>query len=125
MMNRIRLHLSAANVAVGIGLLVVFVARLLISGRNSYWFDEIWSVDHYGLRSSSGFEAMRQDPIHPPLYPVLLHYWIQLFGDGEVATRCLSNLYVALAGLCVYLATREFIGPVACGPGDGLSVAHV
>jgi uncharacterized membrane protein len=110
MTGRLRLRLDQARAGIGIALALAFVSRWLISGRNSYWLDELWSVEQYGLRPASGLAAMRADLVHPPLYPVVLHYWIRLFGDGEVATRFLSNLYVAGAGFCLYATVREAAG---------------
>ncbi|MHB2057998.1 glycosyltransferase family 39 protein [Pseudomonas sp. SC3(2021)] len=50
--------------------------------------------------------------VHPPLYFMLLHGWIELFGDGIFAIRCLSALAgIAAVGLGIrlvdQLATRR------------------
>ncbi|MFJ2479370.1 glycosyltransferase family 39 protein [Pseudomonas sp. NPDC087598] len=45
--------------------------------------------------------------VHPPLYFMLLHGWIELFGDGIFALRCLSALAgIAAVGLGVWLVDR-------------------
>ncbi len=45
--------------------------------------------------------------VHPPLYFMLLHGWIELFGDGIFAIRCLSALAgVAAVGLGIWLVDR-------------------
>ncbi|WP_339447928.1 glycosyltransferase family 39 protein [Pseudomonas sp. EA_5y_Pfl2_R50] len=45
--------------------------------------------------------------VHPPLYFMLLHGWIELFGDGIFAVRCLSVLTgIAAVGLGIWLVDR-------------------
>ena len=61
-----------------------------------YWIDEAIAV---GIASHEPGEIpalLRQDG-SPPLYYLLLHAWIGVFGNGEAATRSLSLLFAALA----------------------------
>ncbi|VVQ21955.1 hypothetical protein PS925_05050 [Pseudomonas fluorescens] len=45
--------------------------------------------------------------VHPPLYFMLLHGWVELFGDGILAVRALSALAgIAAVGLGVWLVDR-------------------
>ena len=45
--------------------------------------------------------------VHPPLYFMLLHGWIELFGDGILAIRSLSALMgIAAVGLGIWLVDR-------------------
>lgn len=87
-----------------------FVARWLVADRNSYWLDELYSVAVYGIWNGSAVEAVRnlaENSVHPPLYQFLLYLWMQVFGDAETATRMLSNVFVTLATLLLYLLLRE------------------
>lgn len=87
-----------------------FLARLLLADRNSYWLDEFLSVHVYGGWHDSAFDAvgsLAANSVHPPLYQFVLWFWIDWFGDSERATRSLSNLYIALATLFLYLLVRE------------------
>jgi len=87
-----------------------FVARLLIADRNSYWYDEFLSVLVYAGWHDSPFgavAALGSDSVHPPLYQFILYFWVEWFGEGERATRSLSNLYITLATLFLYLLVRE------------------
>jgi uncharacterized membrane protein len=89
-----------------------FVARLFVSDR-SYWYDEILSVAIYGSNHESLASAMRSlaaQSAHPPLYHVVLYYWMGAFTTDEVATRTLSNLYLAGATLCLYLLAFRLFG---------------
>jgi uncharacterized membrane protein len=85
-----------------------FVTRLFLAPSKSYWYDEILSVAVYGsnhLTLASALNSLAVHSAHPPLYHVVLFYWMQLFGTGEVATRTLSNLYITGATLLLYLLT--------------------
>src|SRR3989344_4773097 len=64
----------------------------------SFWRDEAFSVlaaqkPLSFIITNLGFE--------PPVYYTLLHFWIRLFGDSEVATRSLSFLGFMLATVVV------------------------
>jgi uncharacterized membrane protein len=87
-----------------------FLTRWLLADRNSYWYDELLSVNVYGRWHDSAFDALRHlaaNSIHPPLYQFTLFQWMEWFGDSERATRTLSNLYVTLATLFVFLLVRN------------------
>jgi hypothetical protein len=86
-----------------------FLIRWLLADRNSYWLDELYSVVDYGIANDSVTAAVNhlaEESIHPPLYQFALYEWMELFGDTERATRSLSNLYVTLATLFLYLLMR-------------------
>ena len=89
-----------------------FVMRLFLADVNSYWLDELYSVVFYGIDNQTAMEAVERlkASIHPPLYQFILYYWMALFGDSEVATRTLSNLYTAGATLCLYILTLRLYG---------------
>jgi uncharacterized membrane protein len=87
-----------------------FFGRWLVADRDSYWLDELYSVATYGVWNDSAAEAVRNladTSVHPPLYQFVLYYWMDVFGDGERATRSLSNLYITLATLFLFLLLRS------------------
>lgn len=65
------------------------VARLLWSGP--LWLDEAQSVDIARLPLPGLFAALRRDG-SPPLYYLLLHGWMALFGTSTLAVRAMSSL---------------------------------
>jgi uncharacterized membrane protein len=86
------------------------VLRFYQIGDDSLWFDEGWSVrvSHLGL-----VDIVRQsvtEDTHPPLYYLLLHGWVELFGDSEAAVRSLSALLGALLIPVVYRLGIRLVG---------------
>src|SRR4051812_43400092 len=67
--------------------------------RRALWLDGAQSVAI--ARSSMGgiVDGLRADGA-PPLYYVLLHGWMKVFGEGDAAVRSLSAL-LGIAGLLV------------------------
>lgn len=70
------------------------------------WRDEAFSVllsknDPLEIISLSAGDAT------PPLYYLLLHYWMALFGDSEVALRALSVLFWIGTAAVLYLIGRR------------------
>jgi mannosyltransferase len=85
----------AAIVCLGVAL------RLSEVARRDLWADEAYSVQI----AKSGFSEIVDKAAadtHPPLYYLVLHYWISLFGDSEFAVRALSIVIGALTILLVY-----------------------
>lgn len=69
--------------------------------------------DFWQPRSTAQYyEAMiRSDIGNAPLYYLLLHYWIELFGKSDAALRMLSVLFsVGTVGLMYVFARRHFLG---------------
>ncbi len=80
-------------------------------GRKTLWLDEAFSVwlARHPLGEMLAWIA-RLDQ-HPPLYYMLLHFWIRLVGDGPAAVRLLSALLSTLAIPAVYCLGRRLLGP--------------
>jgi len=72
----------------------------------SLWSDEGSSVAQ-ALRDLPAIVDNAARDIHPPLYYILLHFWVIPFGTSEAAVRALSALLgVALVALCYLLGTE-------------------
>ena len=95
----------------GIVLIAAFL-RLYHLGTQSMWVDEAWSVWISKLAVSQMVQATAAD-VHPPLYYVLLHYWIMVFGSSESAVRLLSALFGVLAIPTIYVVGRQLFNKEA------------
>jgi hypothetical protein len=95
----------------GVALAAVVAAGLVLRfvTKSPLWFDEALSVNIARLPVGDIPEALRQDG-HPPLYYVVLHGWMEVFGEGDVAVRALSGVFgVALLPL-MWIAGRRLGG---------------
>ncbi|WP_432217621.1 glycosyltransferase family 39 protein [Pseudomonas kribbensis] len=75
------------------------------------WYDEAYSLV-LARETPTRIWALTALDVHPPLYYVLLHYWVMLWGDGPLPARALSALAdVGTLLLCIKLmsliATRR------------------
>ncbi len=95
--------LLAAVAVVGVAVVVRFVAR------SELWLDEALSVNIARVPLGDIAGALRHDG-SPPLYYVLLHGWMQVFGTGTVAVRALSGLFAVAALPLVWVAGRRVGG---------------
>lgn len=73
---------------------------------SSLWLDESLSVNIAKLPVGDIFSWLRHDG-HPPLYYLLLHGWMELFGSGDVAVRALSGVFGLLTLPLAYIAGRR------------------
>jgi mannosyltransferase len=104
-------------VAVGVLALIALAATLRLRALSApYWIDEGISVGVSSHPLSAIPGVLREDG-SPPLYYVLLHVWMALFGSGPSATHALS---AGLAIACVPAAWWA-VGPF--GTWAGLAAA--
>lgn len=95
-----------------VGVVAVVVGILLrFASRSPMWLDEALTVNIASLPLGSIPEALRHDG-HPPLYYVLLHGWMELFGTSNLAVRSLSGLFGVLALPVAFVIGRRRGGMV-------------
>lgn len=74
----------------------------------SYDLDEAVHIWHAQKEYAAVVEQASHDP-NPPVYNLILSFWIKVFGVSEFATRFLSVLFGALGvGLLFLIASRNF-----------------
>jgi mannosyltransferase len=78
--------------------------------RGALWLDEAQSVAFASLPLDEIPGALREDGA-PPLYYVVLHGWMWLVGDGDVAVRALSALLSTATVIVVAVLARRRWGP--------------
>jgi len=104
--------LSSARVAVPAGLGALVAISLLLRTTElgiGFWIDEGLSV---GIADRPLHEiplALREDG-SPPLYYMLLHFWLDIAGRSEAGVRGLSLLFALLAIPAAFWACRAIWG---------------
>jgi len=85
----------------------LFVLILIVSaGLRLYHlgYESIWLDEGYTIRFAS-YDLERiffLKDTSPPLYYILMHYWIRLFGDSEFSIRFPSLVFAVLAIITMY-----------------------
>ena len=101
---------SAWLVALGLAALMAASALLRIGGMDTgFWIDEALSVGIADRPLTEIPATLRQDG-SPPLYYLILHAWLALFGSGEVATHALSLVIALLCVPAAWWALRDCFG---------------
>lgn len=98
-----RAALAAVVAAVAAGVVLRFVTT------SPLWLDEAMSVNISRLALGDIGEALRHDG-HPPLYYVVLHGWMAVFGESDLAVRALSGVFALTTLPLVWLVARRVGG---------------
>ena len=77
--------------------LLAFGLRAFELSRQSFWYDEAFSV-YLARFDLATITARTAADIQPPLYYYLLNLWMAVAGDSEFAVRFLSLLFGFIAG---------------------------
>ena len=77
-------------------------------GASGYWVDELWTLFVASDAGGAG-DVLRRALTdgHPPVYYLIIHAWMRLFGDSEAATRSFSALCAVTAGALFVAANRN------------------
>ncbi len=96
--------------ALGPALMVLLGAVVRFTGLadESIWLDEATSIIIARLNLPS-VVAWAAGDIHPPLYYLVLHFWLR-FGESEFAVRALSAVVGVLTVAATYALARELFG---------------
>jgi hypothetical protein len=102
---------SRRNLVAAISIAGVLVASLFFYfyTRSDMWLDEALSVNIARLPLHDLHAALKQDGA-PPLFYVLLHFWMKAFGTGDIAARSLSGVCMVGAVVATWFAARRFAG---------------
>jgi hypothetical protein len=86
--------------------------RILLLDHKGMWLDEtfsVWLANHSVVELLQWTAKIDQ---HPPLYYLLLHYWVALNGDTPHSVRLLSALFGAGTIPIVYLIGKRMSGAI-------------
>lgn len=99
--------------------------RIYGLGSESIWFDEAVSIN---VSQQSVALIIEKTELHPPLYYIILHFWMLLFGTSEVATRSLSAIFGIISIFLIYQVGRTLfnhrVGLIS-GFLSGISYFHI
>ncbi len=105
-------RVSAREALVVAGVLAVAAAaRVSGLGDKALWYDEAISLWFAQRDLATLWWDTANFDFHTPFYYALLHYWVQLFGDGEIALRSLSAALSFFSVPLVYALGRLLLGP--------------
>jgi hypothetical protein len=117
---------SRARVAIPAGLGLLVLLSLLLRTRQlgiGFWIDEGLSVGIADRPLTDIPGVLRQDG-SPPLYYMLLHVWLGVFGTSEEAARAFSLLCATLAIPAAWWAARALFGDRAAWMAAVLTAAN-
>lgn len=77
-------------------------------GGEGYWYDELIMVRVASEDLGSIFDRVLGG--RPPVYVLLAHWFVQIFGISEIATRSLSAIAGSLSIVVMYHVGRELFG---------------
>jgi mannosyltransferase len=104
--GRFRTVVALAVVAVvALGVILRFYTH------SALWLDEALTVDRARLPLGQIAGSVKHDGA-PPLYYYLLHFWMRLFGQSDLATRSLSGVIGVITLPVAWLAGNRFGGRV-------------
>ena len=96
-------------VAIGVALVVAVGIVLRFWTSSALWLDEALTVNIARLPLHEIPGRLKQDGA-PPLFYYLLHFWMRLFGQSDLATRSLSGILGVLTLPVAWLAAKRFGG---------------
>ena len=101
--SRRKTVIAAALVAAWLSWLALFIC---LAGHDSIWFDELFSIAQSRLPLPELLRKACSD-IHPPLYPLMLKFFLYVFGDSWWNARLFSVVIVSLTAAIMIGAARD------------------
>ena len=90
------------NLLLAIIILAAALMRFYNLGGESYWYDEIMT-----LNATAGEIKQILTGPRPQFFLIIAYGWIKIFGVSETATRSLSCVFGTFSILLIYLVARE------------------
>lgn len=87
-----------------------FIWKLLFITHRDIGLDEPFTIFHAQQSIWHILSMPAQGEPNPPLFTLLLHFWIKMTGIGPVAVRLLPLLFNSLTVLFLYFSGKRFFG---------------
>ncbi len=108
--------ISRTDLIPGAVLVAAICSSLAFAGmrlaHRSLWLDEAYSIYISSASLSSLVTYLVKDN-GPPAYYVILHFWMNVFGSSEAATRSLSALFYLAGGVSIFALGKYLFGRYA------------
>jgi hypothetical protein len=106
--NRLVSRADAVRTTVGIAIAATFIAGIVFRlwTTSDLWSDEALSANIANLHLNDLQNALRHDGA-PPLYYVLLHVWMRVFGSGDLTVRSMSAVFSLATVPAIWFAGRR------------------
>ena len=99
-----------AVVVLLISLFALVLRCIALFSAGDLWLDEIYSF--YFSSKDSVFDVVKSlyvEDLHTPLYFILLHFWIKIFGQNDTMMRLLGFIPSFLAvAFSIYIGNKLF-----------------
>jgi len=106
-------RLAVYGLLAGMVAFAAFFSVMIFAG-NSLRLDEAQSLFQVNRDLPGMLHLIGQD-VHVPLYHIILHFWVLLFGEGVFAARMLSLVFFAGTILMTYLLATYAFGRRSIG----------
>jgi 4-amino-4-deoxy-L-arabinose transferase-like glycosyltransferase len=87
---------------------ISFLVRGIYITANPVGLDEPFSIFHAQMGIKEIIEGLKGGN-NPPLYEIILHYWIDVFGISSMSVRFPSLIFSSINVAFVFLIVRKFI----------------
>lgn len=102
-LSKIKTYNVFLIVAVSLGIFL----RLYGLDIQGLWFDELAIVFPSTSQIPNSLKILLLNDLHPPLYPLFLYGWMNLFGNSEIAVRIPSAIFGILSIFSMYFLGKK------------------
>lgn len=93
-------------------ILVVGLFLRLVSINQSLWLDEATTALVVRMPIMDIFTKFLPNDFHPPLYYLIIKYWVYVFGSSEISLRIPSVIFGVLTIFIIYKISKNYIAPL-------------
>lgn len=87
-------------------ILAAIIRLVALFSFGTYTFDDLFSVHFAGMDLKAMFSFLKNE-VHPPIFYLLLHFWLKIFGSNEITARLLSLIFsLGIIPLLFYLTKK-------------------